>query len=165
MGRANTVQAGIPAWLNAILAIGGLGTLISGLGVWWKNHRDSDLAEKKDARDAKKDDVEEFLGWMKAAKESAEEAGVAREEARQARRDAELAHQRQEAEMESMRNDIVALLDRVEHLERVEGDLTRLAGFVVVVKAGVESGAIPPWPSEPPHVTALMSQVKREDQP
>lgn len=136
--------------VTAIVTGGGSAALWN----WLSKRRDQRLAEKQDDRAANRDSVAIVNSWREQAKASADDAAAARADARAARN-----------EMESMRNDIAALLDRVEHLERVEGDLTRLAGFVVVVKAGVESGIIPPWPSEPPHVTALMSQVKREDQP
>lgn len=152
------MEAGIPTWANAVMAIGGLSSLVGGLALMWKNHRDANRADKKDDRDADRDSVDIVNSWREQAKASAEDAA-------QARKDARATRERLEAEMRSMRSDIAALLDRVEHLERVEGDLTRLAGFIVVVKAGVEQGVIPPWPSEPPHVAALMSQIKREDQP
>lgn len=147
-GKADTVQAGIPAWLNAILAIGGLGTLISGLGVWWKNHRDSDLAEKKDSRDASKDDVEVFADWMIAARESAAEAAEARREAAKTR-----------AELQSVRIDVESLLDRVGHLEDDQG---HLVGYVTVVIAGVDEGTVPPLPPMPPKVQAILSHIQHK---
>ena len=159
MGRANTVQAGIPAWLNAILAIGGLGTLVSGLGVWWKNHRDGDLAEKKDGRDANKDDVEVFSDWMTAAKESAKEAAEARREAAQTR-----------AELHSVRIDVESLLDRVSVLEvEIHDERTasaQLAGYLTVVLAGIDAGTIPPVPRPSPQVEAILSRIDHhKDQP
>ena len=158
MGRASTVQAGIPAWLNAILAIGGLGTLISGLGVWWKNHRDGELAEKKDSRDANKDDVEVFSDWMTAAKESAKEAA-------EARRDAALTR----AELHSVRIDVDSLLDRVSILEAEIHDersaTAQIAGYVTVILAGIEAGTIPPVPRPSPQVQAILSRIEHKEQP
>lgn len=153
------MQAGIPAWVNALLALGGLGTLVSGLGLWWKNRRDARLAEVKDGRDAQRDDVEVFAGWMSAARDSAKEAADARREAAAVR-----------AEMASMRLDIDALLERVATLEdevralEAERDAAltdkiHLVGYVTVVIAGIEAGTIPPLPPMPPTVAAILSRI------
>lgn len=147
------MQAGTPAWLNALLAIGGLGTLVSGLAVWWKNHRDAKLADKRDDRDAHRDDVEVFADWMSAAKDSAKEAAEARREAANVR-----------AELASVRLDVDALLDRVTHLEDERG---QIVGYVTVVIAGIEAGTVPPLPPMPPQVQAILSHitVKEQEQP
>lgn len=133
-----------------VTVIGGAGG--AALFQWLSKIRDQRLAEKKDEREASQDSVAIVNSWREQAKSSAEDAAEARKDARAAR-----------DEMASMRADIEALLDRVTHLERVEDDMIRLAGFVVVVKAGVQSGQIPPWPSEPPTVAALMSQVRKQE--
>ena len=156
MGRANTVQAGIPAWLNALIGVGGLGTLITGLGLMWKNHRDGNLAEKKDTRDANKDDVEVFSDWMAAAKESAKEAADARREAAQTR-----------AELHSVRIDVESLLDRVSVLEiEIHDERTasaQLAGYLTVVLAGIDAGTVPPVPQPSPQVQSILSRIERKD--
>lgn len=155
------MQAGIPAWVNALLALGGLGTLVSGLGLWWKNRRDARLAEVKDGRDARRDDVEVFADWMSAAKDSAKEAADARREAAAVR-----------AEIASMRLDVDALLDRVSTLEdevralEVERDAAlseqgHLVGYMTAVLAGIEAGTIPPLPQMPTKVASILSRMTR----
>lgn len=144
------MPADISAWLNAG-TIGAFGTLLGGLGMWWKGRRDARLADRKDGREAKRDDVEVIQSWMEIAKDSAEEAAAARKEAAQTR-----------MELRSMRIDVDSLLDRVEALD---GDLGHVLGYITLVIEGVDAGTVPPLPPMPPPVATLIQQEKGKERP
>lgn len=119
------------------------GGLWQGLAAW----RASRVAGHKDSREAQVDHVTIVDSWREQAAKSAQDAAEARQDAHKAR-----------AEVRSMRNDVDALLDRVSALEESEHHLIQ---YVVDVHNGINAGTIPPLPTPPPAIAAIIERARR----
>lgn len=140
------MTAGNP-WLTLVLGLisgGGLAATISALF-------SGASARSKDHRDTEQARVEIMDSLWQQIRTATDEAATARRDATKTR-----------SELDSMRVDVDALLDRVGALESDQG---HLVGYVTVIIAGVEAGTVPPLPPMPPTVAAILSHVTRKDPP